>query len=57
MEVVIGVPRMDRAMVGECGTAKSLQPCELGAEEELWDSSPPTAAPRGYPVGRKESLE
>ena len=49
---------MDRATVGECITARSLQPNECGPEEELWALSPHTAASRGgCPVGRPSQLE
>lgn len=50
--------RMDRAMVGEYITARSLQPGECGPEEELQDLSPHTAASRGdCPVGRPSQLK
>lgn len=58
LEVVIGVPKDGQSHCGGVWHCQEPPTCELGPEEELWGSSPPTAAPRGgYPVGRKESLE
>lgn len=50
--------RMARTTVGECITARSLQPGECGPKQELQGLSPHASASRGgCPVGRPSQLE